>query len=159
MSPAKTKRVISSNQGDLFPGLDQPPVIHRPNAPDLTVAAAFLGMVDAAMRRAASSRNLSRARIADRMNQALPGVKKAITERMVNSWMADSKEFHKLPAEYLPAFCWAVEDDSAMHVLVNALGCEMVDAEALAAKQIGEHTVEIAVRRRHVALLTRKLGR
>lgn len=159
MSPAKPKRTFSSNQGDLFPGLDQPPVIHRPNAPDLTVAAEFLGKVDGAMRRASSSRNVSRARIADRMNLALPGLKKPITKRMVDSWMADSKEFHQLPAIYLPAFCWAVEDDSAMHVLVNVLGCEMVDAEEVAAKQIGEDTVEIAMLKRRVANLTRKLGR
>jgi hypothetical protein len=159
MSPAKRPRDFSSNQGDLFPGLDQPPVIHRPNAPDLTVAAEFLGKVDGAMRRACSSRNLSRARIADRMNLALPGLKKPITKRMVDSWMADSKEFHQLPAIYLPAFCWAVEDHSAMEVLVSALGNEMVDAEELAAKEIGQATVEIAVKRRRMAQLTKRLSR
>jgi len=158
MSPAKRSREISSNQGDLFPGLDQPPVIHRQNAPDLTVAAEFLGAVDAAMRRA-KSRGLSRARIADRMNLALPGMKKAITERMVNSWMADSKEFHKIPAEYLPAFCWAVEEDGAIDVLVRAIGNAMVDAREVATQELGEAHLEVAVQRRRIADLSRRLGR
>jgi len=156
MSPAKSKRIFSSNQADLFPGLDEPPVVLRPNAPDLTIAAEFIGAVDAAMRRA-KGRQITRARIADRMNLALSGIKKPITERMVNSWMADSKEFHRMPAEYLPAFCWAVEDDSPVEVIVRSLGNAMVDAREVAAKQLGEATVEIASLKRLVADLTRRL--
>lgn len=140
----------------MFPGLNQPPVVQRPNAPDLTVAALFRGKVDAAMRQAAS-RQISRDRIADRMNLALPGLKKPITRRLVDSWMADSKEFHRVPAEYLPALCWALEDESPVEVIVRALGNEMVDAREVAAKQLGEAHVEIATLRRKVAALTRRL--
>lgn len=157
MSRVKAQRNFSTNQGDLFARMEEPPVVHRANAPDLTIAAELRGSIDAAMRRA-RSRGISRERIADRMNLALPGIDRPITKRQVDSWMADSKEFHRLPAEWLPAFCWAVEDESPAEVVVRALGNEMVDAREVAAKALGDAHVEIASLRRKVGELTRRLS-
>jgi hypothetical protein len=157
MSRAKRQRDFSSDQGELFAQMEEPPVVHRANAPDLTIAAELRGSIDAAMRRA-KARGISRDRIADRMNLALPGIDRLITKRQVDSWMADSKEFHRLPAEWLPAFCWAVEDEGAAKVIVHALGNEMVDAREVAAKALGDAHVQIAALRRKVGELTRRLS-
>lgn len=157
MSRVKSQQSFSTNQGFLFPEVEPVPVIQRPNAPDLTIAANLRGRIDAAMRRA-KGRGISRDRIADRMNLALPGLDRPITKRVVDSWMADSKEFHRLPAEFVPAFCWAVEDDGAAEVIVQAIGMEMIDAHQAAAKALGEAHAQIAQLRRQIGALTRRLG-
>jgi hypothetical protein len=156
----KGASAFSGAQPDLFGVLDQPrpPVIHQANAPDLNIWALLRGAIDVAMRNAAS-RQISRPRIADRMNLALPGLKSPVTKRMVDSWMADSKEFHRLPAEWLAAFCWAVEDETPLQIIARTLGYELVDAQQLAAKQLGDAHVEIANLKRTVLDLTRRLSR
>lgn len=45
-----------------------------------------------------------------------------ITVHMVNAWVAESKDGHRIPAEYLPAFCRATGDTGPLQVLSDALG-------------------------------------
>ena len=54
--------------------------------------------------RAINQSGLSRWEIAGRMSHLL-GTE--ITKYMIDSWTAESKEGHRFPAEYLPAFCKA----------------------------------------------------
>lgn len=158
MSPVKRRQVFSTNQSDLFSALAEPSVIGRPNAPDLNIGPELLGAINSALREAKGRDNFSRDRIADRMNLALPEADKAVTKRQVDSWMAVSKEFHELPARYLPALCWALETDEPLRVLARALGYDLVDARESAAKRLGEAHVEIAALRREVGALTKRLG-
>ena len=156
-SPEKPRRSFSSIQSDLFGGLSQPSVIGRANAPDLDLGMEILGAIHGAMR-AAKQEGLSRERIADRMNAALPELEKPITKRQVDAWMAQSKEFHDLPARYLAALCWALETEEPLRVIVQALGLGLVDAREAAAKELGEAQVQIARLRRKSCVLTKTLG-
>lgn len=157
-SPEKSQRFSSSvGQGDLFPALADQAVIGRPNAPDLDLGPELLGAVHSALR-AAKARGLSRDRIADRMNAALPDLEKPITKRQIDAWMAASKEFHDIPARYLAALCWALESEEPARVIVQALGLGLVDAREAAAKELGEAQVQIARLRRKSGFLAKTLG-
>ena len=52
-----------------------------------------------------------------------------ITESMLNAWTAESKELHRFPLEYLPAFCWATGNYSLADVVVRASGCHLIKSE------------------------------
>lgn len=156
-TPEKSRRAFASEQADLFPGLAEQPVIGRANAPDLDVGPELLGAVHAAMR-AAKANGISRERIADRMNTALPDLDRPITKRQVDAWMAASKEFHDIPARYLAALCWALDSEAPARVIVEALGFGLVDAREAAAKELGETQIQIARLRRKSGVLTKTLG-
>lgn len=158
MSPAKRKAVFSTDQGELFAALSEPAVIGNPNARDLDIGAELIGALSKALREARQDENFSRDRIADRMNLTLPEGKKKITRRQVDSWMAMSKEFHELPARYLPALCWALDTDEPLRVIAKALGFELIDVQESAAMELGETHLQIARLRRRVGLLSKTLG-
>ncbi|WP_421794296.1 hypothetical protein [Hydrocarboniphaga effusa] len=101
---------------------------------------------------------LSRDRIVDRMNDLLPGLAKKLTVRQLNSWTAASKEFSEFPARFIPVFCVAVESNEPQRVMAQALRLELVDADALAAKQIGESLIQEAELRQRRRELQLKLG-
>lgn len=63
--------------------------------------------------------HLSRWEIAGRMSH-LVGVE--ISKYMIDAWTADSKEGHRFPAEYLPAFCRAVGSTAPLTVIAEAAG-------------------------------------
>lgn len=48
-----------------------------------------------------------------------------ITESMLNSWTADSKEGHRFPLEYIAAFCWATGDYTVMDMVAHNCGCHL----------------------------------
>lgn len=62
---------------------------------------------------------LSRWQVAARMSE-LSGCD--ITKSMLDSWTAESKEQHRFPAIYLPAFCEAVGSSSPMNLLARPVG-------------------------------------
>ena len=154
---AKRKPFFSRDQGDLFGALAQPSIIGRRNAPDLDVGPELLGALHQALREARED-GLSRDRVVDRMNTALPELNRPITKRQLDCWMADSKEHHEFPLRYLAAFCWATNTESPLRALAAALGFELVDARERAVKRIGEIHIEIAQRRRELGPLTKTLG-
>ena len=45
-----------------------------------------------------------------------------ITKWMIDAWTAESKEGHRFPAEYLPAFCRATGDAGPLRLLAEAAG-------------------------------------
>lgn len=64
--------------------------------------------------------------IAGRMSDYI-GVE--ITESMLNAWTAESKELHRFPLEYLPAFCWATGNYSLADIIARASGCHLIKSE------------------------------
>jgi len=62
---------------------------------------------------------LSRHQIAGEMSHLL-GVD--VTKTMIDTWTAESKEGHRFPAEYLPAFCRATGSRAPLDVLAEAAG-------------------------------------
>lgn len=159
LSVAKRSRKIASDlaQSDLFPTLSAPGVMDNPNARDLDIGPELLGALNTSLR-AARDQGLSRDRVIDRANTTLPELPKVLTKRQLDCWTAASREFHELPARYLPALCWATGSDEPLRVLARALGYELVDARESAAKRLGEAHVQIASLRREVAALTKGLG-
>ena len=45
-----------------------------------------------------------------------------ITFHMVNAWVAESKDGHRIAAEYIPAFCKATGDTGPLRLLADTLG-------------------------------------
>jgi len=62
---------------------------------------------------------LSRYQVAARMSE-LTG--QDITKTMLDSWTAESKEQHRFPAIYLPAFCEAVGSSEPLKLLGHLVG-------------------------------------
>ncbi|WP_425058401.1 hypothetical protein SCACP_30510 [Sporomusa carbonis] len=52
-----------------------------------------------------------------------------ITESMLNAWTAESKESHRFPMEYGPAFCWATGDYTIAELFSKACGGSFIKSE------------------------------
>lgn len=74
----------------------------------------------AAMNEALKRSPLSRHQVAGEMSHLL-GTE--ITKFMLDSWTAESKEQHRMPAEYLPAFCKATGAMGPVGLVAEAAGC------------------------------------
>jgi hypothetical protein len=64
--------------------------------------------------------------VAGRMSELL-GIE--ITDSMLYSWTAESKESHRFPLEYLPAFCWATGDLGIAESVAKRCGARLVKGE------------------------------
>ena len=62
---------------------------------------------------------LSRWELAGKMSH-LVGAE--ITKYMIDAWTAESKDGHRMPAEYLPAFCQASGSKEALQILAESAG-------------------------------------
>jgi hypothetical protein len=62
---------------------------------------------------------LSRWEIAGRMSHLLG---QEVTQYMLNGWTAESKEAHRFPAEFLPAFCSATGSRAPLEMLSTEAG-------------------------------------
>ncbi|HEC12304.1 MAG TPA: hypothetical protein ENI80_03500 [Acidiferrobacteraceae bacterium] len=154
----KEDKKFSGNQPDLFQQLEgRQAALYDDNAPDLDIEFEFIGAVKYAIREA-KKHGVSRDRIVDRMNQCLP-TDKHITKRQLDSWTANSKEYHKFPAEYLPAFVWAVRGViSAIEVLTRALGLHVIDETEYLATELGKTVTRKAALAVQERILKTKLG-
>jgi len=63
--------------------------------------------------------SLGRFEIAGRMSHL---VGQEITKAMLDSWTAESKEQHRPPAEFLPAFCVVTGSREPLQILTDAAG-------------------------------------
>jgi hypothetical protein len=72
---------------------------------------------------------LSRYEVAAAMSQKL---NTDITKSMLDSWSAESKEWHRIPAEYIPAFCAATGSAEVMFILVRPIqGIHLIETRDL----------------------------
>ena len=62
---------------------------------------------------------MSRWEIAGRMSHLLG---QEISKYMLDAWTAESKDGHRMPAEYLPAFCMVTEDHGPLRALAEVAG-------------------------------------
>lgn len=97
----------------------------------------------------------SRFEVAARMSE-LMGVE--VTKWQLDSWTAESKEGHRFPAAYLPAFCAAAGSWDVLALLARACGRRVhadprVDVEA----RIGRMRAEIQVEERRLRERKRQL--
>ena len=63
--------------------------------------------------------SLTRWEIAGKMSSLL---NQEISKYMLDTWTAESKEYHRFPAEYLPAFCQAVGSYEPLRFLAEMAG-------------------------------------
>ena len=102
---------------------------------------------------------LSRYQVAARMSELLG---QDITKTMLDSWTAESKEQHRFPAVFLPAFCEAVGSTAPLRVLGQPVGVYVLPGpEALRAEiqRIDEEiTRKQAEKRRRLAFLKEMEG-
>ena len=71
---------------------------------------------------------LSRFQVAAGMSELL-GVE--VTKWMLDSWTAESKEDHRFPLEYAPAFCRVTGDYTLLRFVCEQAGCYMIEGEEI----------------------------
>lgn len=72
-----------------------------------------------ALNQALKESNLSRHQVAGEMSHLL-GI--SITKWMIDAWTAESKNSHRMPAEYVPAFCEVTKFRLPLSILNEAAG-------------------------------------
>ena len=60
-----------------------------------------------------------------------------ITESMLNSYTAESKEGYRMPTEFIPVFCAITKDYKVLDILVAAAGCRMVKSDEIYLLELG----------------------
>lgn len=106
---------------------------------------------------AINASGLSRWEVAGRMSHLLDS---EITKFQIDAWTAESKDGHRMPAEYLPAFCVATGNSEPLRVLSEASGffC-LPGADALRSElqKLDEEAKRIAAEKRKRMLFLREL--
>lgn len=78
---------------------------------------------------------LSRYQTAARMSE-LTGAE--ITKSQLDSWTAESKEYHRFPAEYLPAFCYATGYKKPLKIMAKMVQCYLLESEEALLAELGK---------------------
>ena len=150
---ARQKRKIDSqteNQLSLFDMIEE--INPRKFAmPDYQEETKPVGLrVKEAMSEAMKNSGLKRYEIAGRMGELI-GIE--ITESMLNAWTAESKESHRLPVEYLPAFCRVTQDYTVLEITVSACGCHMAKPNEIYLLEMGRlQQAEKTIKRKQIQL-------
>ena len=105
------------------------------SAPNFQVETRPLGIrIKESISEAIKNSGLKRYDIAGQMSEHL-GVE--ISEGMLNSYTAESKEGYRMPAEYFPIFCKIVQDYTVLEILVAASGGRMVKSSEIYFLEMG----------------------
>lgn len=77
---------------------------------------------------------LSRYEVAGRMSDLL-GIE--VTKSQLDSWTAESKEFHRFPAEYLPAYCAVTGHKEPLRMMARLVQCYLLESEEALLAELG----------------------
>lgn len=77
---------------------------------------------------------LSRFEVAARMSELLDV---EISKSQLDSWTAESKEYHRFPAEYLAAFCRATGHYGPLELIARRAGCYLAKSEQVLLAELG----------------------
>lgn len=91
----------------------QEPIMHKEGSLDIHVQ--FRNLLSLCIRQS----NLSRYQVCAIMSELLS---QDVTVNMLNGWTAESKDEHRFPAEFLPAFCEAVHSYEPLKFLAQKSG-------------------------------------
>ncbi len=100
---------------------------------------------------------LSRWEIAGKMSHLLG---QEISKYQLDAWTAESKDGHRLPGEYLPAFCMVTTDNGPLRVLAETAGLFALpgpDALRSEIKRLEEEAKKINQERRKRELFLREM--
>lgn len=118
----------------------------------LDISTKLRNALSAAIKRSPHSRHI----IAGKMSELLD---RDITKASLDAWTADSKDGWKFPAEYIPAFCIAIEDVSILNLLCNECRCLCVKSKDQINLELGQIAAqELALRERKKHLLSQTKG-
>lgn len=78
---------------------------------------------------------ISRYEVAARMSE-LVGVE--VTKSQLDSWTAESKEYHRFPAEYLPAFCQVTGYKEPLRAMAKMIQCYLLESEEALLAELGK---------------------
>lgn len=76
----------------------------------------------------------SRFEVAARMSNLL-GVE--VTKSQLDSWTAESKEYHRFPAEYLPAYCAVTGHKEPLRIMARLIQCYLLETEEALLAELG----------------------
>lgn len=93
------------------------------------------------------SSKLSREQIAERMSAAT-GV--SITCQMLNCYSAESKEKHRFPAAFIPAFCRATGDLRLVHFLLGKFDLIGIERWQQPVLELGERVIATRMSQREI---------
>jgi len=138
------KKFTNENQLNIFEAILSIQENHAPSkaAGSFDIDRQFRESISAALKHCP----LSRWQVAGRMSELVGG---EITKSMLDSWTAESKEQHRFPAIFLPAFCEAAGSSEPLKVLGRMIGVFVLPGpEALRAEirrideEINKHQAE-----------------
>jgi hypothetical protein len=78
---------------------------------------------------------------------------RSVTVAILDTWTAPSKDQHRFPLEYLPAWCEATEQLGALRSVVAACGCRLVVPD-----QVRRDLVQVEQERRRLQVRSRTLA-
>jgi len=116
---AKSRKELTaamSGQGSFFDKIER----LEPGA--LNVSLPFRGALSAALRRCKNSRYQVAAMMSEQAEAD-------ISKTMLDAYTAESKEYHRFPAEWLPAFKAATGNAEPMIILAEASDCKLLTEE------------------------------
>jgi hypothetical protein len=128
------------------PSIPQPGTLHVQNT------------IKALLSRALKETSRSRYEVAARMSELLG---QEITKAMLDAWTAESKEYHRFPAEFIPAFCEAAGNRDLLTFLAEKTGAFCLpgpDALRAEVKRIEEQIEGLHQERRKRLLFLKEMG-
>ncbi|HNR12628.1 MAG TPA: hypothetical protein PKM59_04845 [Thermodesulfobacteriota bacterium] len=125
---SKNGKFLDQRQKSIFDFIREQSVARPPASGDLNIHIQLKNALSEALRKS----SYSRFQVAARMSELL-GIE--VTKTTLDTWTAESKESHRFPAEYLPAFCEAVGNSDVLELIVlKARGFLFKDADVLRAE-------------------------
>ncbi|MDY6857398.1 MAG: hypothetical protein SWO11_22375 [Thermodesulfobacteriota bacterium] len=117
MSKSKKRIAIeNSKQRSLFDLIKEGREVNgHPNPGSFNIDSEFRELISQSLKECRHSRYY----VAGKMSE-LTGVE--ITKTMLDSWTAESKEYHRFPAIFLPAFCEATGNSEPLQMLGEKIG-------------------------------------
>lgn len=97
----------------------------------------------------------SREQIAEEMSYLIGAVK--ITTAMLNCYTAESKEKHRFPLAFLPAFCQVTGDRRALECVAVRLGLSVMDAGERRLAELGARVIESEAGGREVEAMKQQI--
>lgn len=157
---SKMKKKLDIGQLDLWDLLkrvqkEQAEALSEEAPGRLNIDVQIRGLVTQALKQT----RLSRYEVAGKMSELLG---KEITKAMIDSWSAESKENHRFPAAYIPAFCEATGSREILRFLADKCGgfyIESVEALYTELGRLEQQKRELQEKERAIKMMIERLRR
>lgn len=131
-----TRRRSTDHRQLLLEGLVEIPSQVGPRPGELDIDSAIRAAISASLKRSPKSRFEIAAQMSELVGQE-------ISKFMLDAYSAESRETHKFPLQYLPAFVMATGDASILALLAEKCGCVALARSDMALLERGRIREEI----------------